>query len=133
MAGFQQTQIIGHVGRDPDLKYTGAGVAVCDFSVAVTKSWTDRTSGEKREKTTWFKCTAWRRTAEMVNDHVVKGMRVFVQGEIEGHAYMSRDEEPEPRCSLEITIRDIQFLSRPNQNGSGERYEREESEYPDWD
>ena len=55
MAGYQYTVIIGNVGRDPEMRYTQAGVAVCDFSVAVSRRWQDKNTNEKREETTWFR------------------------------------------------------------------------------
>jgi len=115
MAGYQYTIIIGNVGRDPEMKYTQAGVAVCDFSVAVSKSWTDKTTNEKREKTTWFRVTAWRGLAETVNTYVHKGMQIMVTGEVNVSAYTGNDGEA--KASLELTANDIQFLSRKGENG----------------
>lgn len=108
MAGYQYTIIIGNVGRDPELRYTQSGVAVCDFSVAVSRRWTDRTSNERREQTTWFRVTAWRGLAETVNQYVHKGMQVMVTGMVDASAFTGQDGQP--RASLELTAQDIQFL-----------------------
>lgn len=108
MAGFQQTIIIGNVGRDPEMRYTQGGTAVCSFSVAVTESWTDRQSNEKREKTNWYRVTAWRSLAEVCNQYVHKGMQIMVVGNVEASAYMNNSNQP--AASLELTARDIQFL-----------------------
>jgi single-strand DNA-binding protein len=110
MAGYQYTIIIGNVGRDPELRYTPAGVAVCDFTVAVSRRWNDRTTNEQREKTTWFRVSAWRGLAETANQIVHKGMQIMVAGEIDSSAFMGQDGQP--RASLELTARDIQFLGR---------------------
>ncbi|MBN1680501.1 MAG: single-stranded DNA-binding protein [Anaerolineae bacterium] len=110
MAGYQYTIVIGNVGRDPELRYTQSGVAVCDFSIAVSRRWTDRNTNEQREKTTWFRVTAWRGLAETVNQYVHKGMQVMVTGEIEASAFLGQDGEA--RASLDLTARDIQFLGR---------------------
>ena len=91
MAGYQYTIIIGNVGRDPEMRYTQSGVAVADFSVAVSRRWTDRTSNEQREKTTWFRVSAWRGLAETVNQYVHKGMQVMVTGEVDASAYAGQD------------------------------------------
>lgn len=110
MAGYQYTVIVGNVGRDPEMRYTQSGVAVCDFSVAVSRRWMDKNSNEQREKTTWFRVSAWRQLAETVNQYVHKGMQIMVAGEVDASAYLGQDGTP--RATLEITARDIQFLGR---------------------
>ena len=106
--GYQYTIIIGNVGRDPELRYTQNGVAVCDFSVAVSRKWTDRNSNEPREKTIWFRVTAWRALAETCNEFVRKGMQVMVTGEVDASAYVGQDGEA--RASLDLTAQNVQFL-----------------------
>ncbi len=110
MAGYQYTIIIGNVGRDPEMRYTQSGVAVCDFSVAVSRRWTDRNSNEKREQTTWFRVTAWRALAETVNQYVHKGMQIMVTGTVDASAYAGQDGTP--RATLELTAQDVQFLGQ---------------------
>lgn len=125
MAGYQYTVIVGNVGRDPELRYTQSGVAVCDFSVAVSRRWGDRQSGQQREKTTWFRVSAWRGLAETTSQFVHKGMQIMVAGEVDVSAYVGQDGEA--RGSLELTARDIQFLGR-----AGERTDMPDDEggYP---
>ena len=113
MAGYQYTIIIGNVGRDPELRYTQSGVAVCDFSVAVNRTWTDRTSGQRREETTWFRVSAWRGLAETVSQYVHKGMQIMVTGRVDASAFVGQDGEA--RASLELTALDVQFLGRPGE------------------
>lgn len=115
MPGFQQVIIIGHVGRDPELRYTQSGVAVCDFSVAVSRKWTQ--DGEQREDTTWFKVSAWRGLAETCSQYVHKGMAIMVTGRVNASAYLAQNGEA--RASLELTAQDVQFLSRRNEDGAG--------------
>lgn len=134
MAGYQYTIIVGHVGREPELRYTGSGVAVCDFSVAVSRRWTQ--DNEPREETTWFKVTTWRALAETCNQYVHKGMQIMVTGRIDASAWMGNDDEP--RASLELTAQDVQFLSRsdepdddtpaPSRKSSGRRSKRQNNE-----
>ena len=116
MAGYQQTIIIGNVGRDPELRYTQSGVAVCSFSVAVTERWNDRQSNEKREKTNWYRVSAWRQLAEITNQYVHKGMQIMVVGNVEARGYTNNNGEP--AASLELTARDIQFLGGRGEGGS---------------
>ena len=130
MAGYQYTIIIGNVGRDPEMRYTQSGVAVCDFSVAVSRKWTDKNTNEAREKTTWFRVSAWRGLAETCNTYVRKGMQVMVTGEIEASAFVGDDGEA--RASLDLTAREVQFLgSRDDREAAPQgRGAREESDLP---
>jgi single-strand DNA-binding protein len=128
MAGYQYTIIVGNVGRDAELRYTPSGVAVCDFSVAVSRRWTDRTSNEQREKTVWFKVSAWRGLAETANQYVRKGMQIMVTGEIEASAFTGQDGTP--RASLDLTARDIQFLGRRGEGAEGAEYPSETEDLP---
>ncbi len=111
---YQYTVIVGNVGRDPEMRYTPGGTAVCDFSVAVNRRWTDKQTNEMREKTTWFRVTCWNRLAETVNQYVYKGMRVLVAGEVDASAWV--DNEGNPRATLELTARDVKFLSRRDED-----------------
>jgi len=115
MAGYQYTVIVGNVGRDPELRYTQSGVAVCGFSVAVSRKWTQ--DGEQREETEWFRVSAWRGLAETCNQYVHKGMQIMVAGRIAASAYMGQDGEP--RASLELTAQNVQFLGRRGYDDEG--------------
>lgn len=123
---YQQVTIVGNVGRDPEMRYTSSGAGVCSFSVAVNKTWTDRNTNEKREKTTWFRISAWRQLGETCSTYVRKGMLVMVTGEVEANGYTSRDGQP--RASLEVTAREVRFLTRADGN-SGENYSSDEDDY----
>lgn len=125
--GWQQTSIIGNLGRDPEMKYTQAGKAVTSFSVAVTEKWTS--NGEKREKTTWFRCTAWGTQAEICNQYLAKGSPVHIIGTIEAHAYTNNAGEAS--ASLELTIRDIQFLGNRQSHDNDDAPDFDAAEYKD--
>jgi single-strand DNA-binding protein len=128
MAGYQYTIIIGNVGRDPEMRYTQSGVAVCDFTVAVSRRWTDRNTNEQREKTTWFRVSAWRNLAETVSQYVHKGMQIMVTGEVDASAYIAQDGSA--RASLEITARDVQFLGRRGEGAEEASYHSEPEDLP---
>ena len=104
---FSKTIIVGHLGRDPELRYTPGGQPVCSFSVATNRSWTDQ-SGQPQEKTTWFRVTAWGKLGELCNQYLAKGRLVLCEGEIDASAWQGNDGEP--RASLELTARNVRFL-----------------------
>ncbi|MCI0712890.1 MAG: single-stranded DNA-binding protein [Chloroflexi bacterium] len=119
---YQHITIIGNVGRDPEMRYTAEGVGVCSFTVAVNKRY-KRSDGQQVDKTTWFRVSAWRQLAEVCSQYVHKGMQIMVAGEVEANAFTGNDGQP--RASLELTARDIKFLSRRDDAG-GDSYEGSE-------
>jgi single-strand DNA-binding protein len=118
MAGWAQTIIIGNVGRDPEMRYLQSGVGVCSFSVAVTRKWNEKGTNEQKEKTVWYRVSAWRQLAETANNFVKKGMQIMVVGELEpARAYL--DNGGQPAAQLELTAQNFQFLgSRGDNAGS---------------
>lgn len=118
---YNQVILIGHLGNDPEMKYTPSGVAVTGFSLAVNKTWVDTATGEKKEKTIWVRVSAWRKLAETASQYLAKGSRVMVVGEIEAvRAYTAKSGEP--GASLEVTAQTIKFLSARNENGASESH-----------
>lgn len=113
---YQHTIIIGNVGRDPEFKYTPQGVAVCSFSVAVSKV-TGR-GEDRKETTTWFRVTLWREKAETASQYVKKGMKIMVSGEVAVRAYL--DKNNQPQASLELTAYEFRFLDSRADSAAGE-------------
>jgi len=114
---YQSTTIIGNLGNDPDMRYTPSGVPVCSFSLAVNRSWTDN-DGNRQEKVTWFRVTAWRKLAEVCTQYLAKGRQVLVIGDdLEARAFT--DRAGENRASLELTAREVKFLSGRDTGSNG--------------
>jgi len=114
---YQQTTIIGNLGNDPDMRYTPSGVPVCSFSLAVNRSWTDN-DGNRQEKVTWFRVTAWRKLAEVCTQYLSKGRQVMVVGDdLEARAFT--DRAGENRASLELTAREVKFLGGRDNGSNG--------------
>ena len=105
---YQQIIIVGNVGRDPELRYVGSGIAVTDFSLAVTRRRTDL-DGNRQETTTWWKVTCWRKTAEIVAQYVRKGRQVLVvASQVEAESFQGRDGQA--RVQLKVTADDVRLL-----------------------
>ena len=109
MPSFNKIQIIGYLGRDPELRYTPDSTPVVNFSVATTEKRKDIT-GEMREITTWFRVTMWGRQAELANNFLSKGSFVFVEGRFALNEYT--DKQGEKRASAEVRASDFQVLSK---------------------
>jgi single-strand DNA-binding protein len=78
--------VIGNLGRDPEMRYTPGGQAVTSFSLAATRKWTTA-SGERRDATEWFNVVSWGSLAEICNQYLSKGRRVYVEGELRTHGW----------------------------------------------
>ena len=98
---FAQVQLLGNVGRDPEMSYTPDGTAVSKFSVAVSR----KVKGE--EQTTWYNCIAWRKLGETINEHVHKGDMLFLQGSLEPRQYTTKDGRN--GTSLDVVIDKFAF------------------------
>ncbi|HQJ50176.1 MAG TPA: single-stranded DNA-binding protein [Anaerolineae bacterium] len=79
---YQNTIVVGHLGRDPEMRYTPDGTPVTTFNIATSRKWTNP-EGQPQEKTTWFRVTAWRKLAENCNQFLAKGRLVLVEGDSE--------------------------------------------------
>jgi len=106
---FNKITIVGYLGRDPELRYTPQGTAVCNMSIATTEK-RRNAEGETEEHTIWFRVTAWGRQAELAAEYLAKGRQVYVEGRLRLEQYTDRDGNP--RTSPEINANDIQFLGQ---------------------
>lgn len=113
---YEQTTIVGNLGRDPEMRFTPDGTPVTNFNVAVNRRYT-RADGQVEETTRWFRVTCWRKLAETTNQYLKKGRQVMVIGSIDCSAYLS-EQDGKPHASLELTARDVRFLGTSNGNGS---------------
>jgi single-strand DNA-binding protein len=104
---FNKITIVGYLGRDPELRYTPQGTALCKMSIATTEK-RKNVTGEMEEHTTWFRVTAWGRQAELANEYLAKGRQVYVEGRLRLEEYT--DREGQKRFSAEVSATEIQFL-----------------------
>ncbi len=110
MAGLNKIFIIGNVGTDPEMRYTGTGNAMTTFRVAATHTYTTP-EGERRDETEWFSVITWGRQAEQCNLYLQKGRRVFVEGRLRTRTWDGADGQR--RFRLEILADRVVFLDRP--------------------
>jgi single-strand DNA-binding protein len=106
---FNKITIVGYLGRDPELRYTPQGTALCKMSIATTER-RKNVAGEMEEHTTWFRVTAWGRQAELANEYLAKGRQVYIEGRLRLEEYT--DREGQKRFSAEVNATEIQFLGQ---------------------
>jgi single-strand DNA-binding protein len=113
--GLNQVNLIGNLGRDPELKYTQSGKAVCRLSVATTRKFKN-SAGELQEETEWHRVVAWGKLAEHCNEYLSKGRSVYVMGRLQTSSY---EQEGVKKFSTEIIAQDVQFLGGKGGNSGG--------------
>jgi single-strand DNA-binding protein len=111
---FNKIIIVGNLGRDPELRYTPQGIAVCNISLATNEKKRDK-SGEMQDVTTWFRVTLWRNQAENAAKYLTKGSPVYIEGRLGVEEWTDRDGNN--RYTLEVQASDMHFISA----GSGAR------------
>jgi single-strand DNA-binding protein len=123
---FNKIIIVGNLGRDPELRYTPQGVAVCDLSVATTEKKRDK-SGEFQDTTTWFRVTLWRQQAENAAKYLAKGRQVYVEGRLSVGEWTDRDGNN--RYTLEVQGTEMHFIGSRGDGGGGQDYSGSEPEF----
>ena len=114
--GVNKVILVGNLGADPELRYTGSGTAVCNFSLATTESYKDR-DGNQVENTEWHRVVAWARLAEICGEYLKKGRQVYIEGQIQTRQW--EDKEGQTRYTTEIKAREMQMLGGRDDVGSG--------------
>ena len=107
MSGVNKVILIGNLGADPEVRYTQGGQAVCNFRIATSESWTDK-SGAKQEKTEWHKIIAWGKLGEICGEHLRKGRQCYVEGRLQTSKWT--DKEGAEHYKTEIVAGTVQFL-----------------------
>jgi single-strand DNA-binding protein len=105
--GLNKVQVIGHLGKDPEMRYTPSGKPVTTFSVAVSRSW-NSADGERHSETEWFNVVAWGNLAEICKQYLVKGQQVFVEGRLQTRRW--DDKEGQKHTSVEIVANEMMML-----------------------
>jgi single-strand DNA-binding protein len=119
---LNQVQIIGRVGKDPEVRYLPSGEAVANFSVATTEKWKDKQSGELREETEWHRISTFGRLAEIVGQYVKKGGLVYVSGKIKTRKYTDKDGSE--KYATDIRANELKLLSSRENSHGGEHAPR---------
>jgi single-strand DNA-binding protein len=108
---LNEVKLIGNVGQDPEVRSTTGGSRVATLSLATTRTWTDRNDG-KQEKTEWHRLVVWGKLADVVEEYVKKGDRLYVSGRIEYRKWQDKDDNT--RYSTEINVQELIMLGAPS-------------------
>ncbi len=124
--GLNRVQIIGNLGRDPEMRFTQGGTPVTNFSVAVSRSWQSR-DGELREETEWFRVVAWTRLAEIANEYLRRGSKVYVEGRLATRTW--QDREGNERTTTELVAQEMLMLGGREEGPQRDDYDGQRDSY----
>lgn len=111
---LNKVQLIGRMGQDPELRHVQNGEAVCNFSLATSEKYNDK-SGEPQEQTEWHRVSAWGRHAEIIGEFLQKGSLVYVEGKLQSRKYT--DKNGTEKISVEIRLFDLKMLGGRQEQG----------------
>lgn len=114
MGSLNKVLLIGNLGSDPELRFTPSGAAVCNFSLATNKRYTDR-NGDKKEETQWHRIVLWQKLAETASQFLKKGSCVYIEGELQTRSWETDDGEK--KYVTEVVGRNMQFMDRATGEG----------------
>ena len=117
MASVNKVIIVGNLGRDPEVRYTPDGSAVCNVSVATTRSWKNKESGDKSEETEWHRVVFYDKLAEIAGEYLKKGRSVYVEGRLKTRKW--QDKDGVEKYTTEIVATDMQMLGSREGMGGG--------------
>jgi len=117
VASLNRVLLIGNLTRDPELRYTPGGAAVCEFAIAINNTYTTK-QGEKREEVTFIDITTWARQAEICAEYLKKGRPVFVEGRLKQDRWDDQ-KTGQKRSKITVTAERVQFLGGPTGAGGG--------------
>lgn len=112
---LNQAQIIGHLGRDPEVRHLPSGEPVANFTIATTEKWRDKNSGESKESTEWHSISCFGGLAEIVGKYLHKGSLVYVSGKIKTRKY--QDKDGHEKYTTSIQCQELKMLGGKPSNG----------------
>jgi single-strand DNA-binding protein len=123
--GLNKVMVIGHLGRDPEMRYTPSGRPVTTFTVAVSRSW-NTADGERRSETEWFNIVSWGNLAEICKQYLYKGQQVYIEGRLQTRHW--EDKEGQRHTSVEVVANEMMMLGDRREGGSQKQEEDQEDE-----
>jgi single-strand DNA-binding protein len=108
MASVNKVILIGNLGKDPEVRYMPSGSAICNLRIATTRSWKDKSSGERQEETEWHSVALFDRLAEIAGEYLKKGRSVYIEGRLKTRKWT--DKEGQERYTTEVIASDMVLL-----------------------
>jgi single-strand DNA-binding protein len=117
MKSLNKVQLIGNLGKDPEVRTTQSGDSVASFSLATTDHWTDQ-AGEKQERTEWHNIVAWKKLAEICSQYIHKGSKVYIEGRLQTRSYDDKENPGKKKYFTEIVAQNLIMLDGKKADGA---------------
>lgn len=117
--GINKVIAIGNLGADPDTRYIPSGAAVTNFNMAVSESWIDKQTGEKKERTEWIKVEVWGKLAEICAEYLRKGSQCYIEGKLQTDKW--QDQDGNDKYTTKVRADSVQFLGARGGEGQAQR------------
>jgi single-strand DNA-binding protein len=118
MASINKVILIGNLGRDPEVRYTANGAAICNITIATTRNWKDKNSGDKVEETEWHRVVFYDRLAEIAGEYLKKGRSIYVEGRLKTRKWTDKDGVE--KYTTEIIAEEMKMLGGREGGGGGD-------------
>lgn len=109
MASINKVILVGNLGRDPEMRYSADGAAICNISIATTSRWKDKASGEQREETEWHRVVFYNRLAEIAGKYLKKGSSVYIEGRLKTRKWQDKETGAD-RYATDVVADQMQML-----------------------
>jgi len=119
MAGVNKVIVLGNLGADPELRSSPSGVTTCRLSIATSMNWTDKNSGEKKEKTEWHRVVFFGRSAEVIDQYLKKGQQLYIEGRLQTSKY---EKDGIERYSTDIIGESFNFISSSGSSSNNDQF-----------
>lgn len=130
MAGLNKVILIGNLGRDPEIKYSQNGMAICHIAIATSEQWTDKNTGERQDKTEWHRLVVFGKQAEICEKYLKTGSQIYVEGRLQTRSW---EKDGQTHYTTEIVVSNFQFLGGGqqgcNQNAGQGRQQNQSQGY----
>jgi single-strand DNA-binding protein len=118
MASVNKVILVGNLGKDPEVRYMPSGSAICNITIATSRQWKDKTSGERQEETEWHRVALFDRLAEIAGEYLKKGRPVYIEGRLKTRKYTDKDGVE--KYTTEIIAAEMQLLGGREGGGGGD-------------
>jgi len=131
MSSLNKVQIIGNLGKDPEIRHSQSGDKIASFSIACGETWKDKQTGEKKEKTEWINCSCFGKLAEIIEKYVFKGSKVYLEGKYKTRTW---DKDGTTQYTTYVDVKNMIMLDgKPEQSANNAQYKNPDVPDADWD
>lgn len=128
-SGINKVILVGNLGRDPEIRYTASGTAVANFSIATSETWTDKGSGEKKQKTEWHRIVFWGSQAEIVGQYLTKGRQVYIEGKLQTRKFQDNQTQQDRYITEIVGSNFLMLGNRQDQSNAGQQTPNQQGGY----